>query len=75
MRASGFKEAQIKGTGKKGRGNKTQFDIFVVAKYLLESGTVRPTALSAGLRKHLGAALDDYKVQFEDLFSSPPYRY
>ncbi len=73
-RASGFKEAQIKGTGKKGRGNKTQFDIFVVAKYLLVSGIVRPAAIVAGLRKHLGASLEDYQDQYEDLFSSAPYR-
>lgn len=70
MRAAGFKEAQIKGTGKKGRGYKTQFDIFVVARYLLISGSLRPTTVAIGLRKHLGAALEDYKEQFEDLFSS-----
>lgn len=69
MRAAGFKEAQIKGTGKKGRGNKTQFDIFVVARYLLISGSLRPTTVAVGLRKHLGAALEDYKEQYEELFS------
>lgn len=69
VRAAGFKEAQIKGTGKKGRGNKTQFDIFVVARYLLISGSLRPATVVAGLRKHLGAAQEDYKEQFEDLFS------
>lgn len=71
-RAGGFKEAQIKETGKKGRGYKTQFDIFVIAKYLLISGYLRPATIVAGLRKHLGAALKDYKDQYDDLFSSAP---
>jgi len=71
-RAGGFKEAHIKETGKKGRGYKTQFDIFVIAKYLLKNGYLRPATIVAGLRQHLGAALKDYKDQYDDLFSSAP---
>jgi len=71
-RASGFKEARIEGTGKPGKGHKTQFDIFVIAKYLLITGTLRPLTIATGVRNHLGPALEDYKDQYEGLFSSAP---
>lgn len=70
MRARGFKEAKIKGTGKKGRGHRTQFDIFGIARYLLISETLRQRAIDIGLRKHLGAAFGDYTEQYDDLFRS-----
>lgn len=67
-RSGGFKEAHISGTGKQGRGNKAQFDIFVIAEYLLRSGILRPATVAVGLRKHLGASLENYKERFDALF-------
>jgi hypothetical protein len=74
-RARGFKEAHIKDTGKQGRGYKTQFDIFIIAKYLLMSRALRPQTIVTGLCKHLGAALEDYKDQYDDFFSSIAQRH
>lgn len=66
-RARGFKEAQIPNTGKRGRGNKTQYDIFVIAKYLLSIGYISHRSAENGLNSHLGAARKSYRERYEDL--------
>lgn len=69
-RARGFKEAYVEGTGKRGYGNRSQFNIFAIANYLLRRDFLKEQAVARGLRKHLGAALEDYKYEYDDLFSS-----
>lgn len=66
----GFREAYIEGTGGRGRGNRSQFDIFAFAKYLLKRRFLTPASVVAGLRMHLGAALKAYKDEYDDMFSS-----
>lgn len=67
-RKRGFKEAYIDGTGGSGSGNRSQFDIFAIAKHLHRHRILKQWSIEAGLRKHFGAALDDYKDQYDSLF-------
>lgn len=67
-RKRGFKEAYIDGTGGSGSGNRSQFDIFAIAKHLHRRRILKQWSIEAGLRKHFGAALDDYKDQYDNLF-------
>lgn len=66
-RACGFKDAHIDGTGGRGRGKRSQFDIFLIAHHLLDQNLLRPHIVLTGVHKHLGAALEDYAEEFDKL--------
>jgi len=68
-RRKGFKEAYIENTGGRGRGKRSQYNIFVIAGFLLDEFDWSERSIRAGLQKHLGAALDDYEDELNNIVS------